>query len=241
MGENGLIDVTREESIAVVKLDQPKSRNALSLALLKELKETMQDIGKDKSVTVVVLGANGSVFSSGHNLKELVGDTLEAYREIFYTCTQAMEQIQAIPQPVIGMVQGMATAAGCQLAATCDLVVAAETATFATPGVKIGLFCTTPMIALSRAVGRKKALEMLLTGEPLSAKDALIHGLVNKVVARRILGSGNDRVGQKNRRSAIRSGFRRETGVLRSDRADSENGLPVRAGSHADRRVRGCG
>ena len=92
-----------------------------------------------------------------------------------------MEQIQAIPQPVIGMVQGMATAAGCQLAATCDLVVAAESATFATPGVKIGLFCTTPMIALSRAVGRKKALEMLLTGEPLSAKDALLHGLVNKV------------------------------------------------------------
>src|SRR5262249_5328070 len=120
---------------------------------------------------------------SGHDLSEMTGRDINAYREIFDVCSELMQKVQAIPQPVIAEVQGIATAAGCQLAATCDLVVAAEEAAFATPGVRIGLFCTTPMVALTRAVGRKRALQMLLTGELVDARTAADWGLVNQVVA----------------------------------------------------------
>jgi enoyl-CoA hydratase/carnithine racemase len=130
----------------------------------------------------VILAANGKVFSSGHDLSEMVDRTVADYRRVFDVCTQLMQKIQAIPQPVIAQVQGVATAAGCQLVATCDLAIASDEASFATPGVKIGLFCTTPMVALTRAIGRKRAMEMLLTGKMVDAVTATEWGLVNRVV-----------------------------------------------------------
>ncbi len=136
---------------------------------------------------MVVLGSRGAVFCSGHDLAEMVGQTESAYRELFTLCTRVMLGLSTLPQPVIARVQGMATAAGCQLVAACDLAVAAEEATFATPGVKIGLFCTTPMVPLIRAIPAKPALEMLLTGAPITAQRAYELGLVNRVVAGRDL------------------------------------------------------
>src|SRR5207302_11439623 len=133
-------------------------------------------------IRVVILAAAGKVFCSGHDLSEMTGRNVVEYRHIFDVCTRLMEKIQSIPQPVIAEVQGLATAAGCQLVATCDLAVAADEAAFATPGVKIGLFCTTPMVALTRAIGRKRALQMLLTGELVDARTAAEWGLVNQVV-----------------------------------------------------------
>jgi enoyl-CoA hydratase/carnithine racemase len=134
-------------------------------------------------VRAIVLAANGPAFSAGHDLRELVDGDINRYRAVFDLCTELMETIQAIPQPVIARVHRIATAAGCQLVATCDLAVAAEEATFGTPGVKIGLFCTTPMVALSRAIGRKRALQMLMTGKLISAETAADWGLVNTVVS----------------------------------------------------------
>ncbi|MGZ8851539.1 MAG: enoyl-CoA hydratase-related protein, partial [Thermoanaerobaculia bacterium] len=168
--------------IAVVTLNRPSRRNALSLELMHELMHCLDQIGRDAKVRAVILAAAGKVFSSGHDLGELVGRNINEYREIFDVCSELMMKIQSIPQPVIAEVQGIATAAGCQLVATCDLGVAVEEASFATPGVKIGLFCTTPMVALSRAVGRKRALQMLMTGDSIDAKTAADWGLVNRVV-----------------------------------------------------------
>jgi len=147
-----------------------------------ELIECLNEIGGNGEIRAVILAAEGKVFSSGHDLNELVNGTLDGYRRIFDVCTQLMARIQSIPQPVIAQVQGIATAAGCQLVATCDLAVASSEATFATPGVKNGLFCSTPMVALTRAVGRKRAMEMLLTGKPVDAASAAEWGLVNRVV-----------------------------------------------------------
>ena len=172
----------RDGSLAFVTLNRPERRNALSLETLEELIDVFRGIGEDPAVRVAVLRANGPAFSAGHDIGEMTGRDDAFYRQLFEVCTQLMETIQSIPQPVIASVHGMATAAGCQLAASCDLVVAAAEAKFATPGVKIGLFCSTPMVALSRAVGAKKAMEMLLTGEAISAADALAAGLVSRVV-----------------------------------------------------------
>lgn len=172
-----------EGHIAVVTLHRPQRRNALSLALMQELIDCLEAIGGRRDLRAVILAAAGDVFSSGHDLSEMVGRDLNEYRHLFDVCTELMTKLQSIPQPVIAEVQGIATAAGCQLVATCDLAIAAEEAAFATPGVRIGLFCTTPMVALSRAVGRKRALEMLLTGEPIDARRAADWGLVNRVVA----------------------------------------------------------
>lgn len=172
----------REESWAVVTLSRPQRRNALSLELMEELIACLDEAGKQTEIRAVILGAAGAVFSSGHDLSEMVGQSVNGYRRLFDICTVLMEKIQSIPQPVIAEVQGLATAAGCQLVATCDLAVASEEAAFATPGVRIGLFCTTPMVALTRAVGRKRAMEMLLTGERIDAKTAADWGLVNRVV-----------------------------------------------------------
>ncbi|HEX5855830.1 MAG TPA: enoyl-CoA hydratase-related protein, partial [Thermoanaerobaculia bacterium] len=169
-------------SVAVVTLNRPARRNALSLALMRELLDCLGRIREDGQLRAVILAAAGKVYSSGHDLGELVGRDLNDYREIFDVCAELMMRIQSIPQPVIAEVQGPATAAGCQLVATCDLAVAAEEAWFATPGVKIGLFCTTPMVALTRAIGRKRALRMLLTGDPIDARTAADWGLVNSVV-----------------------------------------------------------
>jgi enoyl-CoA hydratase/carnithine racemase len=173
---------TSEGNIALVTLNRPNRRNALSLALMRELLDCLNEIGGRRDLRVVILAAAGKVFSSGHDLSEMTGRDINEYRNLFDVCTELMSKLQSIPQPVIAEVQGMATAAGCQLVATCDLAIASEDAAFATPGVRIGLFCTTPMVALSRAIGRKRALEMLLTGEPIDAYQAAEWGLVNRVV-----------------------------------------------------------
>src|SRR5882672_5463282 len=177
------IGFATEGSIALVTLNRPQRRNALSLALMQELIDCLSAIGRRHDLRAVILAAAGKVFSSGHDLSEMVGRDIGEYRRLFDVCAELMTRVQSIPQPVIAEVQGIATAAGCQLVATCDLAIAAEEAAFATPGVKIGLFCTTPMVALSRAVGRKRSLEMLLTGEPIDAHRAAEWGLVNRVVA----------------------------------------------------------
>ena len=172
----------REGAIAVVTLNRPERRNALSLALMQELVRCLDEIGRDREIRAVVLAAAGKVFCSGHDLSEMTGRNINEYRNIFDVCTQLMEKIQSIPQPVIAEVQGIATAAGCQLVAACDLAVASDQAAFATPGVKIGLFCSTPMVPLTRAIGRKHAFEMLVTGEMVDAKTAAEWGLVNRAV-----------------------------------------------------------
>lgn len=167
--------------LAIVTLNRPERRNALSLELMSELIVCLDEIANSVDTRVVILAASGKVFSSGHDLNELVNGTIADYRRIFDVCTQLMTKIQSIPQPVIAQVQGIATAAGCQLVATCDLAVASSEATFATPGVKNGLFCSTPMVALTRAVGRKRAMEMLLTGKPVDAPSAQAAGLINRI------------------------------------------------------------
>ena len=164
-------------------LNRPEKRNALSLDLLRSLEHAIEGIGSDPSARVVVLGSRGPVFCSGHDLGEMVGRSEEEYRELFALCSRVMIGLRRLPQPVIARVQGVATAAGCQLVTACDLAVAAEDATFATPGVKIGLFCTTPMVPLVRAIPAKAAMEMLLTGAPISARRAFELGLVNRVVS----------------------------------------------------------
>jgi enoyl-CoA hydratase/carnithine racemase len=174
---------TREGPVAILTLNRPERRNALSLELMRDLLAALEEIARDREVRAVILAAAGKVFSSGHDLSQMTGRGLTDYREIFDVCSDLMQALQRIPQPVIAEVQGLATAAGCQLVASCDLAIAAEDAGFATPGVKIGLFCTTPMVALTRAVGRKRALQMLLTGEVVPARTAADWGLVNQVVA----------------------------------------------------------
>jgi enoyl-CoA hydratase/carnithine racemase len=174
--------VERDAPVATITMNRPERRNALSVDMMNELIDAFKTLSREKDVRVIILAANGPAFSAGHDLRELVGGTINNYRYVFDVCTELMTTIQAIPQPVIAQVQRIATAAGCQLVATCDLAVAAEEARFATPGVKIGLFCTTPMVALSRAIGRKRALQMLLTGEPVPAHTAAEWGLVNRVV-----------------------------------------------------------
>ncbi len=170
-------------TIAIATLHRPSKRNALSLELMQELIGLLGALEQDSAVRCVILAAAGKAFSAGHDLSEMVGSSLSDYRLLFETCTQLMEKMQAMPQPVIAEVQGVASAAGCQLVASCDLVVAADEATFATPGVRIGLFCSTPMVPLTRAIGRKRAMQMLLTGDPIDAQTAAEWGLVNFTVA----------------------------------------------------------
>jgi len=177
-----MLVVEAKAKVIYLTLNRPERRNALSRVLLDELDSALNKIAADREVHVVVLAARGSVFCSGHDLSEMTGCSEEVYRELFGLCSRVMYRLRQLPQPVIARVQGMATAAGCQLVAACDLAVAAENAAFATPGVKIGLFCTTPMVPLVRAVPAKPALEMLLTGKPISAARAYELGLVNRVV-----------------------------------------------------------
>jgi enoyl-CoA hydratase/carnithine racemase len=173
-----------ESNAGVVRLtlNRPERRNALSHALLEELDRSIGAIGADSAARVIVLGARGPVFCAGHDLAEMVGRTESEYRELFELCSRVMLGLRRLPQPVIARVQGVATAAGCQLVAACDLAVAGEEATFATPGVKIGLFCSTPMVPVIRAIPQKPAMEMLLAGAPINARRALELGLVNRVV-----------------------------------------------------------
>ncbi|HEY2841171.1 MAG TPA: enoyl-CoA hydratase [Pirellulales bacterium] len=179
-----LVRSERSGAVAILTLANPARRNALSRALLTELREHFRALAADAGVKCVILRAEGPAFSAGHDLRELQAASETELTEIFALCTQVMEAIRLLPTPVIAEVQGVATAAGCQLAATCDLVIAADDASFATPGVRIGLFCSTPAVALARAVSTKKALEMLLTGEAISATEAERAGLVTRVVPR---------------------------------------------------------
>lgn len=184
-----VLDETIEPGIVRLTLNRPEARNALSRAVIRELHEAIERLGADKRVAAIILAASGKVYSSGHDLKELTSHRADAdggeafFRETMTACSAMMQAIVACPKPVIAAVEGRATAAGCQLVATCDLAVAADTADFATPGVNIGLFCSTPMVALSRNISRKRAMEMLLLGEALSAADAQSYGLINRVVS----------------------------------------------------------
>jgi enoyl-CoA hydratase/carnithine racemase len=171
------------DGIATLTLNRPAARNALSIGLMQALDAELAAIADDSAVKVVIIAANGPAFCAGHDLRELrTTPTREAYQAVFALCSRLMQRIVNLPRPVIARVHGVATAAGCQLVASADLAVAADTARFATPGVDIGLFCSTPMVALSRSVGRKPAMEMLLTGEMIAAARARELGLVNRVV-----------------------------------------------------------
>jgi enoyl-CoA hydratase/carnithine racemase len=174
--------VHENEPAVRITLNRPEKRNALSLGLMQELIDTLRRVSADPAARVIVLEAAGPAFSAGHDLSEMIDRDVPFFQHLFDVCTELMETIHRLPQPVIAKVHGVATAAGCQLVAACDLAIAAESARFATPGVKIGLFCSTPMVPLSRAIGRKRALDMLLTGRPIDAATALEWGLVNRVV-----------------------------------------------------------
>ena len=172
-----------EDGVTSLTLNRPDARNALSSGLMAALHETLEEIADDRRVRVVVLSGAGKVFSSGHDLKEMRANPgRQNYEKLFRQCSRLMLAITRLPQPVIAKAHGIATAAGCQLVATCDLAVAADDTRFATPGVNIGLFCSTPMVALSRAVGRKAAMEMLLTGDMIDAERAVEIGLINRAV-----------------------------------------------------------
>src|SRR6266516_1659189 len=174
--------VEEEPPAARITLNRPEKRNALSLALMGEVIAALRGLGEDRELRAIVIEGAGRAFSAGHDLSEMVGRDLAFYQRLFDVCTELMETIHRVPQPVVAKVHGIATAAGCQLVAACDLAIASDDARFATPGVKIGLFCSTPMVPLSRAIGRKRALEMLLTGDLIAAPTALEWGLVNRVV-----------------------------------------------------------
>jgi enoyl-CoA hydratase/carnithine racemase len=184
-----LLRETLPDGVAVLTLNRPGARNSLSEGLIAAVHAALQQIHGDPGVRALILAANGPAFSAGHDMKELTARRSDADRgrgyfaEIMNACSAMMQAIVQLPKPVVAAVQGVATAAGCQLVASCDLAIASEAATFATPGVDIGLFCSTPMVALSRNVSRKHAMEMLLTGEPVAAARAREIGLVNHVVA----------------------------------------------------------
>ena len=174
--------LAREGAILEMTLNRPEKRNALSRQMMLDLIAALRAVAGDREIRAVILRGEGVAFSAGHDLREMLDRDINAYREIFDICSELMTTIQSIPQPVIAEVAGVATAAGCQLVATCDLAIAAEEARFATPGVRIGLFCSTPMVALTRVIGRKRAMEMLLTGDLVPAATAAEWGLVNRVV-----------------------------------------------------------
>jgi enoyl-CoA hydratase/carnithine racemase len=175
--------VRQDGPAARVTLNRPEKRNALSLELMQDLLAALRRVNTEPGVRAIVVEAAGPAFSAGHDLSEMIGRDVPFFQHLFEVCTELMETMHRLPQPVIAKVGGTATAAGCQLVAACDLAVASESARFATPGVKIGLFCSTPMVPLSRAIGRKRALDMLLTGRPIDAATALDWGLVNRVVS----------------------------------------------------------
>ena len=177
------ISLERGTPITRLVLDRPERRNALSIALMREMLDALEVIAADTSTRVVVIEGRGPAFSAGHDLAEIVATRdADAYEALFGTCAELMTRLHSIPQPVIAKVHGVATAAGCQLVAACDLAIAATDARFATPGVNIGLFCSTPMVPISRTIGRKRVLEMLFTGEMIDAPTAAEWGLVNRAV-----------------------------------------------------------
>jgi enoyl-CoA hydratase/carnithine racemase len=201
------LHIHRDGDVVTITLDRPEKRNALSLDVMRELTDAFAEAGRSDA-TGVVLAANGPVFSAGHNFADMAGATLDDAREVFEVCTTMMDTVQHIPQVVIAKVHALATAAGCQLVATCDLAVAAASASFAIPGGKGGLFCHTPLVAVARNVGRKRALEMALTGDPIDAVTAMEWGLINTVVADDDLDAATaDLLGRATRGSALSKGM----------------------------------
>lgn len=173
--------IERADALATITLDNPAKRNALSLSMMHELIGAFEEVAA-MDVRGIVLGANGPVFSAGHDFADMAGQDLPFLRRLLQTCTRLMTLVQEVPQPVIAKVHALATAAGCQLVATCDLAIAADSAAFALPGGKGGLFCTTPLVAVARSIGRKRALELSMTGDPISAMVAADWGLINRAV-----------------------------------------------------------
>ena len=230
--------VSSDGPAARITLNRPGKRNALSLELMEQLIATLHRLGEDPRVRAIVIDSAGPAFSAGHDLTEMIGRDVPFYQRLFDVCTELMETIHRVPQPVIAKVEGLATAAGCQLVAACDLVVAADGARFATPGVKIGLFCSTPMVPLSRAIGRKRALEMLLTGQPIAADTALDWGLVNRVVPAEALEDEVEHHRRRNRGLEPADRRSRQGGVLRPDRARRTPGIRPDEGGHGDERSR---
>jgi len=250
-----------EEGVLRLTLNRPAARNALSVALMTALAQALDRAAADQACRVVVIAGAGPAFCAGHDLREMRSDNSRAaYERVFAQCSALMLQIVHLAKPVIAEVHGIATAAGCQLVATCDLAVAAEDARFATPGVNIGLFCSTPMVALTRAVGRKPAMEMLLTGDFVDAATARAIGLVNRVVPRgprfrplhrgcaaRLARRGDHGPGPADRGKIGLHGGDRQGGVLRPGRARPRRGLSLRhrgddpeyAGPRRRRRHRG--
>lgn len=180
----GLLSYSTEGKIGYVTLTNDKQRNALSLELIHQFEALLLEIKKAEEINVLVIQAEGKVFSAGHNLREIDGHETQEVLHLFNECHRFMETLRNMPQVTIAKVDGLATAAGCQLVAICDMAVATEQSLFATPGVHVGFFCSTPAVFLSRNVGRKKAAEMLFTGEPITAEDALASGLINRIVAK---------------------------------------------------------
>lgn len=174
----------KKDKVGLITLNCPEKRNALSLDLMAEMQKHLNLISKDRDIHVVIIMGNGPAFCTGHDIKELVGENYDIhhFRKVFSVCSNMMQDLHKLPQPVIAQVHGVAMAAGCQLVAACDLAIADSKTRFSTPGVKIGLFCYTPMVPLSRVIGRRRALEMLFTGRFISAQEAEKFGLINKVV-----------------------------------------------------------
>lgn len=198
------VRVDRDGDVATITLVRPEKRNALALDVMTELTSVLRDVAAGDALGVV-LAAEGPVFSAGHDFADMAGATLDQTRELFDVCTRMMDTVQAMPQPVVARVHALATAAGCQLVATCDLAVAAESASFAIPGGKGGLFCHTPLVAVARNIGRKRALEMALTGDPISAATAADWGLVNRVVPDDRLDAEVDDLVRRSIRGSVRS------------------------------------
>ncbi len=195
-GRNGF-SATVIDGVATIVLDDEASRNSLSTAVVEGLIDEFERLSDRSDADVVVLGHTGPAFSAGHDLREMADRDIGFYQTQFERCSKLMQLLHLLPQPVIARVDGVATAAGCQLVASCDLAIASDRSSFATPGVRIGLFCSTPMVALSRAVGRKRALQMLLTGDPIDASTAADWGLINTVVATDALHGAVDDLAQR--------------------------------------------
>lgn len=210
--------ISSDGAITTLTLNRPEKRNALAMEVMLELTQALRQVARSEALGVI-LAAKGPVFSAGHNFADMAGATLEQARELFAVCTEMMDAIQAMPQPVIAKVHALATAAGCQLVASCDLAVAADSASFAIPGGKGGLFCHTPLVAIARSVGRKRALEMALTGDAIDAATAAAWGLINKAVPADQLDAATlDLINRASRGSALskalgKQGFYQQIGL----------------------------
>ncbi|SPF47729.1 Enoyl-CoA hydratase/carnithine racemase [Syntrophobacter sp. SbD1] len=187
---NNSVLLEKDHPLGCLTLNRPETRNALSLEMIRSISNALEEIQQDSRISILIIRANGPVFSAGHDIREMARkhESIDELREIFTECNKMMLKLHEMPQTVIAQVHGVATAAGCQLVAACDLAVAETGARFATPGVKIGLFCTTPMIPLVRVIGRRRAMDMLLSGRFISSEEALQFGLVNRVVSPEKLG-----------------------------------------------------